>query len=178
MAADRPTYRTETRRERQIKLTPKSKTIPLSICMVSFGIDANIALMIRAAACYGAESMMVIGSLPKRDFLNSRSGTTLDLMRIHQFSTPHDFLRYCRDESYHVVSAEICDGAFDLNYYKFGFDRKTVIVMGNEYTGVPAEVIHNSDCVYINHCGISPCHNVAQAGAIMANEYYRQYVTR
>lgn len=169
-----PNYRTETRRQRQIKLAPIAKTIPLSICMVNFGIDANIALMIRTAVCYGAESMMVIGSLPDRSFLNPRSGTTVDLIKIHQFSTPHDFLQYCRDENYRVISAEICDGASDLNHYKFRFDKKTVIVMGNEYTGVPAEVIHNSDCVYINHRGVGPCLNVAIAGSIFANEYCRQ----
>jgi len=168
-------YRTETRRQRYQKKQQQAHTMPVSVCMVNFGIDENIALTIRASACYGAESVMVIGSIPDYSYLRPRSGTTVDFIDIIQFSNPRDFLQYVRDGDYHIVSAEICDGAVDINDYEFPMNKKTIIVMGNEYTGVPAEIIHNSDPVYIAMRGIGFCLNTMQTGTVFLNEYARQY---
>ncbi len=169
-------YRTETRRERYDKKLSNAKLMPVSICTVNFGIDENLALTIRTAACYGAESVMVIGSLPDHSYLRPRSGTTVDYVKIIQFSTPHDFLEHCREKGYNIVSAELCDGATDLIDYTFSFDRPTVLVMGNEYTGVPAEIIHHSDSVYIQMNGPAFCLNTAITGATFINEYQRQFI--
>jgi len=168
--------RSETRRQRYEEKAKTAQTIPVSVCMINFGIDDNVALTIRAAACYGAESVMIIGSVPDRSFLRPRSGTTVDYVEIKQFSTPHDFLEFCRKEEYDIVSAELCDGATDLFNHRFSFDRKTVIVMGNEYTGVPAEIIHNSRPVYIRMAGTAYSLNVMQASTAFLNEYSRQHI--
>ena len=169
-------YRTETRRQRYDNKLSNAKFIPVSICAVNFGIDENLALTIRTAACYGAESVMVIGSVPDHAFLRPRSGTTVDYVKIIQFSTPHDFLEHCRQRGYNVVSAELCDGATELTDYRFSFDRPTVLVMGNEYTGVPAEIIHHSDPVYIQMNGVGACLNTMVTGAVFINEYQRQFI--
>ena len=167
-------YRTETRRERYENKKKVAKTLPFSLCAVNFGIDENLALTIRAAACYGAESVMVIGSLPDHAYLRPRSGTTVDFVKILQFSTPHDFLEYCREKGYNVVSAELCDGATDITDYRFDFSRHTVMVMGNEYTGVPAEIIHNSDPVFIPMQGVGYSLNTMQSSVVFSNEFCRQ----
>lgn len=168
--------RAETRRQRYEEKSKTAKTMPVSFCAVSFGIDENLALIIRTAACYGAESVMVIGSVPDHAFLRPRSGTTVDYVKVLQFSTPHDFLEHCRERGYNIVSAELCDGATDINNYLFNTDKHTVIVMGNEYTGVPAEVVHHSDPVYIPMNGPGYSLNVATTGAVFLNEYQRQFV--
>lgn len=169
-------YRTETRRQRYDKKSATAKFMPVSFCAVNFGIDENLALLIRTAACYGAESVMVIGSVPDHAYLRPRSGTTVDYVKIIQFSTPHDFLQHCRDNGYNIVSAELCDGATELTDYNFSFDKHTVLVMGNEYTGVPAEVIHNSDSVYVQMNGPAFCLNTMVTGAVFLNEYQRQFI--
>ena len=166
--------RAETRRQRYENKKSVAKTLPFSLCTVNFGIEENLALTIRAAACYGAESVMVIGSLPDHAFLRPRSGTTIDFVKILQFSTPHDFISHCREMGYNVVSAELCDGAADINDYRFDFNRHTVIVMGNEYTGVPAEIIHNSDPVFIPMNGIGYSLNTMQSSVVFSNEFCRQ----
>jgi len=168
-------YRTETRRQRYEKKKQQAHLMPVSVCMVNFGIDENIALTIRAAACYGAESVMVIGSVPDYSFLRPRSGTTVDFINLMQFSNPNRFLAFARENDYHLVSAEICEGAIDINDYHFPMNKKTIIIMGNEYTGVPAEVIYNSDPVYITMRGPGFCLNTMQAGTVFLNEYSRQY---
>lgn len=169
-------YRTETRRQRYDKKSATAKFMPVSFCAVNFGIDENLALLIRTAACYGAESVMVIGSVPDHAYLRPRSGTTVDYVKIIQFSTPHDFLQHCRDNGYNIVSAELCDGATELTDYNFSFDNHTVLVMGNEYTGVPSEVIHNSDTVYIPMFGCGYSLNTMITGSVFLNEYQRQFI--
>lgn len=168
--------RTETRRQRYDKKKSIAKTMPVSFCTVNFGIDENLAFTIRTAACYGAESVMVIGSVPDHAFLRPRSGTTIDYVKILQFSTPHEFLEHCRERGYNIVSAELCDGATELTDYRFSFDKPTILVMGNEYTGVPAEIIHNSDSVYIPMNGTAYCLNTAVTGAVILGEYQRQFI--
>lgn len=170
-------YRTETRRQRYDKKSVNAKFMPVSFCAVNFGIDENLALLIRTAACYGAESVMVIGSVPDHSYLRPRSGSTVDYIKIIQFATPHDFLQHCRDNGYNIVSAELCEGATDLNDYNFKFDRPTVLVMGNEYTGVPSEIIYHSDPVFIQMNGIGFCLNTMTTGAVFLNEYQRQFVS-
>jgi len=168
-------YRSETRRQRYEKKSQIAQTMPVSICAVNFGIDENLALTIRAAACYGAESVMVIGSIPDHSYLRPRSGSTIDLVNLKQFSNPHDFLQYATDNDYHLVSAELCENAVDIVDYSFPMNKKVIIIMGNEYTGVPAEVIFNSDPVYINMRGSGYCLNTMQTGTVFLNEYSRQY---
>lgn len=169
-------YRNETRRQRYDKKKSLAKTMPVSFCAVNFGVDENLALTIRTAACYGAESVMVIGSVPDHAFLRPRSGTTVDYVKILQFPTPHDFLEHCREMGYNIVSAELCDGATDINNYTFDTNKHTVIVMGNEYTGVPGEIIHHSDPIFIPMNGAGYSLNVAMTSVAFIHEYQRQFI--
>lgn len=167
-------YREQTRRERHEIKKSNAKKYPVSVCVVNFCCDENTALTIRSAACFGAEKVMVIGSLPPRKFLMSRSGSTLELMDIECFPNPHEFLEYCRNNDYEIVSAELTDSAESLNNFEFNKTKKTVIVMGNENTGVPAEIIFNSKPVFIPMGGQGFCLNVAMAATVFLNEYCRQ----
>lgn len=170
--------RTETRRQRYEKKLKMAKKMPVSVCMVNFGIDSNVAFMIRTAVCYGAESVMIIGNIPERSSLHSLSGSTSDLIPIIGFSNPHEFLEYCRSNEYNVVSAEICDGSTDLNHFNFDFTKKTVLVLGSETTGVPGDIILNSNPVFIQMNGPGFCLNTSVTGSIILNEYHRQYSIR
>lgn len=170
--------RSETRRQRYDKKAQSARTIPVSICAVNFGLDENLAMTIRSAVCYGAESVMVIGSIPPDSYLRPRSGTTIGYIDIIRFTTPHDFIAHCRENDIAIVSAELCDGATDLNEFEFDFSKRTVIVTGNEWVGVPAEVIHNSQPVYLNYGGSGYSLNTAVTSSIILSEFNRQYAIR
>ena len=60
-----------------------------------------------------------------------------------------EFLEHARENDYHLISAEINDEATPLNRYKFDFSKHTCIVLGHEESGVPVELIRNSDSVFI-----------------------------
>ena len=48
-----------------------AKTSQAHIATVHLGDDMNLAFVIRAAACFGAKSVMVIGSLPPYQFYDN-----------------------------------------------------------------------------------------------------------
>jgi tRNA G18 (ribose-2'-O)-methylase SpoU len=166
--------RTQTRRQRYAEKSVRAKKYDVSVCAVNFDIDENVALTIRAAACFGAESVIIIGSTPPRSFLYPASGSTSDMVNQIQFATPGSFIRWCKESDYLIVSAELTDEAVSLYEFSFPKDKKVVIVMGNEYTGVPAEIIHNSIPVFIPMNGVGFCLNTMQTSVAFLSEYCRQ----
>ena len=168
--------RSLTRRQRYSKKKDVAINIPLSIATISFDYDENLAFLIRSAACYGVKNIYVIGKVPPRSFLNSKSGSLYDYVSIRSFSRPTDFLSFCEDEGYNIVSSEITDNSYSLHSYSFDTESKTVIVIGNETSGVPMDILMRSDCVEIPMSGSGYCLNASQAGTVMISEYCRQYL--
>ena len=96
-------------------------------------------------------------------------------MEIIQFANPAEFLTQMEAEGVQLVSAELVPEARSFFTYKFNFSRHICLVVGNEQTGVPAEIIHNSDGVYIEMPGVGYCLNTSQAANILLYEGTRQY---
>jgi tRNA G18 (ribose-2'-O)-methylase SpoU len=145
---------------------------------VNFHLDDNLAYLIRTAACYGITSIHVIGSIPSRKVLYNPSGSLVDFVEMKQFSNPSQFLSYARGRNMKMVSAELSDGSVSLYDYKFNLESETAIVLGNETSGVPTEILLNSDRVFIPMWGQGFCLNTSQAGTAFVNEYCRQYAAR
>ena len=141
--------RTKTRRERYDKKLKTAKKYPISLCAINFIFDDNLGYLIRSAACFGAERLYIIGHVPERKVLNSLSGSLYDYVEIVQFANPREFLNYSKDEKIKLVSAELVEKARPISTYDFTFDRHNCLVVGNEKYGVPVEILHNSDVVYV-----------------------------
>ena len=167
--------RAETRRQRYDSKLKTAKKYPISLCAINFRIDDNLGYLIRSAACFGADRLYVVGHVPERSSIKAASGSLIDYVEIVQFSTPHDFLGYAKDEEIQIVSAELVPGARPLSSYNFDFKRPVCLVVGNEHSGVPAEIIECSDILYIEMPGIGYCLNTAQAANILLYEATRQY---
>ena len=167
--------RDETRRERYDNKKSKAKIFPVSLTAINFHCDENLGYLIRSAACFGASSVNVIGCLPDRKELRTFSGSLADYIEINQFSTPEEFIQYSRTENIHLVSAELTSEASNLEHYSFDYGKKTSIVVGNETTGVPSQILLNSDVVYIEMPGIGYCLNTAQTANIMLYEAVSQF---
>lgn len=152
-----------------------AQKLPVSLVAINFRCDENLAFLIRTAACFGASTLYVIGSVPSRKEMFNSSGSLVDFMDLIQFSTPRDFLDYARENKLKLVSAELTDDAVNLYEYEFGRSEHTAIILGNEATGVPVELLVNSDVVYIPMPGLGFCLNTSQTGTAMISEYARQY---
>ena len=170
--------REETRRQRYDKKKKIAKTYPISLCAINFRVDDNLGYLVRSAACFGAQRLYVVGHIPERSSIKAASGSLIDYVEIIQFSTPQAFLEHTKNEGIQVVAAELVDGARPLPFHNFNFDRPVCLVVGNEESGVPSEIITKSDGVYIPMPGVGFCLNTSQAANIMLYEAVKQYEYR
>jgi len=167
--------RDKTRRERYDDKKRNTNTYPISLCCVNFQHDGNLGFLIRSAACFGAKLLHVIGTMPNRSSVNSLSGSLYDYVNIIQHDTPTAFLSYVRDKKIKLISAEICEGAIPIDTYKFNYNSDICLVVGNESTGVPIEILLNSEKIYIPMPGVGFCLNTSQAANIVLYEAVKQY---
>ena len=137
--------------------------------------NGNLGYLIRAAACFGAGTIHVIGHVPSRGVLDPLSGSLYDYVKIKKYSNPSSFVDYARKEGIKLIAAELIDAAIPISSYDFAFDSRICLVVGQEECGVPVEILKNSDKVYIPLPGGGYCLNTSQAANIMLYEATRQY---
>ena len=166
--------RTETRRQRYDEKKKSAKSFPIELAVCNFQCDENVAFAVRSASCFGATAVNVIGSLPAYKDIRSRSGTTQDLVAINQFKNPHDFLEYIRTNNIRLISAELDDEAISIHYFDFVAGERICVVLGHEVSGIPVEVLKNSEKVFVDMPGSGFCLNTATTGSIFLYEYSRQ----
>ena len=167
--------RDKTRRQRYDKKKKTAKKFPISIATVNLQHDGNVGYLVRSAACFGADSVHVIGSIPKRKVLNPLSGSLLDYIDIKNYSDPVSFIQYANDNNIKLISAELCEDAESIETYNFDFSQPICIVVGHEELGVPVEILNNSDKIYIPMPGVGYCLNTAQTANILLYEVTTQY---
>lgn len=168
----------KSRRERYSNKLQFAQYYPVSICTINFRQEVNLAYIIRAAVCFGATEVCVIGSYPSRKLMNKLSGTLFDYIKIRAFPNPNAFLKYIEQENIKLVSIELPPEGFESNLiseYKFNPKQQTCLVIGHETIGVPVEILSKSDILYINMPGSGSCLNAATAGAIALYEIIRQF---
>lgn len=166
--------RAETRRERSQKKTD-AKVFPFEVCTINFQIEENVAFTLRSAACFGASTVNVIGTVPDHKFLVQRGGTCQDYVNINQFRNIHDFLEYVRGNNIVLVAAELDDEAISIHDFEFPTDQRVCVVLGHEIMGVPPEILMNSIKVYIPMPGKGFCLNTSQTGTVFLHEMAKAY---
>jgi tRNA(Leu) C34 or U34 (ribose-2'-O)-methylase TrmL len=171
-------WRRKTRRERYEEKAPNAQTMPISVACIDLSIGVNVAHIIRATACFGGFEACLIGGMAKRSIINDLSGSNYDYMRVRQFSTPEDFVCYCKSEGIRMVALELPSESFPavpLKGFEFDFERRTCFIVGHESFGVPVEILAASEVVFIELKGFGACLNVAQTANIVLFEAARRY---
>jgi tRNA (guanosine-2'-O-)-methyltransferase len=167
--------REKTRRQRYDSKLKAAKKYPISLCAINFRHDDNLGYLVRSAACFGAERLYVVGHVPERSHIKASSGSLIDYVEIVSFSTPRDFVDHAKSEEIQIIAAELVEEAKPLSSYVFNFNRHVCLVVGNEQSGVPAEIISNADVVYIRMPGVGYCLNTSQTANILQYEATKQY---
>ena len=170
--------RKKSRKQRYDKKQKHARAYPISLCAINFMCDGNLGYLIRSAACFGAECVHVIGSVPDRKDINPSSGTLYDYVKIKRYDTPQDFVDYTKRNNIKIVSAEIDETAESLASYNFNFECRVALVVGNEQSGVPVEILKVSEKVYIPMPGVGFCLNTSQAANILLYEAIKQFEHR
>jgi tRNA(Leu) C34 or U34 (ribose-2'-O)-methylase TrmL len=168
--------RTETRRQRYNNKTKIE--MPVSIATINFKFDVNVAYVIRAAVCFGAKNVMIIGDAPNRRVLDELSGSTADYIDIIKFPNVHEFLEHCRSNNINLLAAELPEDYSDASsmfHCKLDFSREHCIVVGNELLGVPPDILAHAKTIFIPMPGKGFCLNTAQTANVIAYECAKQY---
>jgi tRNA G18 (ribose-2'-O)-methylase SpoU len=133
--------------------------------------NVNLSRIARAAGCCGVRRMIGCGNAKVIGKIARDAAEALEI-EIHRTLPP--VLKKLRDEGFEIVGLEQTTDAVSI--FEFAFQRKTVLVVGNERTGIEEDVlrlVHHA--VEIPVYGRPYAHNAATAAAMALFEFCRQY---
>ncbi|KAM9564222.1 putative methyltransferase TARBP1 [Guaruba guarouba] len=140
----------------------------------------NLGGLCRTSEIFGA-SALVVGSLhciqdKQFQHLSVSAEQWLPLVEVKPPQLV-DYLQQKKTEGYTIIGVEQTAKSFDLTEYCF--PEKSLLLLGNEHEGIPANLIHHLDvCVEIPQQGIIRSLNVHVSGALLIWEYTRQQVIK
>lgn len=143
----------------------------LVIACAPINSHVNLSRIIRAAGCCGLTRVIACGNA-SIDRKIARDGADQVRLEVHRSLPP--VLKSLREEGYKLAGLEQTTGSQSI--YNYPFERRTVIVLGNERLGLTDEELKWLDAtVEIPVYGLPHSHNVATAAAIAMYEYCRQW---
>ena len=157
--------------ERHKPPAPLDRPRELIVACPPMRSNVNLSRIARAAGCCGVRRMICCGNAKLIGKIARDAAASLE-MDIHRTLPP--VLKRLRDEGFKIVGLEQTTNAASI--FAFAFPRQTVLVVGNERTGLEAEVLELLDhVVEIPVYGMPYAHNAATAAAMALYEYCRQY---
>lgn len=148
--------------------------------------NVNLSRIVRTAGCCGIRELICCGtakiigkiardSLDRGDHEGSGDNEQAPLgvhIRVHRTLPPP--LVELKRQGYRLVGLEQTTGSVNLHAYRF--ERRSVLVVGNERSGLDQEVLDLLDDVAeIPVWGMPHSYNVATAATIALYEYCRQF---
>uniref|UniRef100_A0A663FCM7 tRNA (guanosine(18)-2'-O)-methyltransferase TARBP1 n=1 Tax=Aquila chrysaetos chrysaetos TaxID=223781 RepID=A0A663FCM7_AQUCH len=140
----------------------------------------NLGGLCRTSEIFGASALVVssLHYIQDKQFqhLSVSAEQWLPLVEVKP-SQLVDYLQQKKMEGYTIIGVEQTAKSFDLTEYCF--PEKSLLLLGNEHEGIPANLIHHLDvCVEIPQQGIIRSLNVHVSGALLIWEYTRQQVIK
>jgi len=133
--------------------------------------NVNLSRIARAAGCCGVRRMICCGTAKVVSKIARDSLDTLEL-EVHRTLAP--VLKRLAADGYQLVGLEQTSGSESM--FAFAFQRRTVLVVGNERTGIEPDVLRLLDrTAEIPVYGMPYSHNAATATAMALYEYCRQF---
>jgi tRNA G18 (ribose-2'-O)-methylase SpoU len=133
--------------------------------------NVNLSRIARAAGCCGVERMICTGTA-KLERKIARDGADTVKLDIHRTLLP--VLDKLRADGFTLVGLEQTTNS--QNLHRYGFTRRTALVIGNERNGLTGDILSKlDDVVEIPVWGLPYSYNVATATTMALYEYCRQY---
>ncbi|KAE8602001.1 hypothetical protein XENTR_v10013855 [Xenopus tropicalis] len=153
-----------------------------SLIVVASLIDkpTNLGGLCRTCEIFGA-SALVVDSLhhvndKQFQYLSVSAEQWLPLIEVKPTQLL-EYLQLKKNEGYTIIGVEQTAKSFDLTDYCF--PEKSLLLLGNEREGIPANLIQHLDvCVEIPQQGIIRSLNVHVSGAVLIWEYTRQQIMK
>jgi tRNA G18 (ribose-2'-O)-methylase SpoU len=133
--------------------------------------NVNLSRIVRLASCSGVLKLIACGTAKVIGKI-ARDGA--DAIEIETHRTLPPVLKELKRAGYQVVGLEQTTNSENL--HTFHFDRKTLLVVGNERSGLTDDVLTLLDhVVEIPVYGLPYSYNVATATTMAVYEYCRQF---
>ena len=133
--------------------------------------NVNLARIVRACGCSGVQRVICCGTAKIEEKI-ARDGARHVQLEIHRTLPP--VLQQLGREGYRRVGLEQTTDSTDLHHYRFV--AKSVLVVGNERTGLTDDLLEQLDVVVeIPVYGLPYSYNAATATAMALYEYCRQF---
>ncbi len=150
---------------------PLERPRDLVVACAPMRSNVNLSRIVRACGCSGVPRMICCGPA-KIDQRIARDGA--ESVEIQLRRTLQPVLKELRDSGFRLVGLEQTTGS--ANLYDYRFQRRTVLVVGNERHGLADEILQIlDDVIEIPVYGLPYSHNAATAAAIAIYEYCRQF---
>ncbi|HQU44230.1 MAG TPA: RNA methyltransferase [Pirellulales bacterium] len=162
--------------ERQKPLSPLERPRELIVACAPMRSNVNLSRIVRTAGCCGVRQVICCGQAKMidkiaRDSIDDENPAAVEI-RVHRTLAPP--LKELKSEGYRLVGLEQATGSVSL--YDFRFDRRSVLVLGNERQGLDDGILRLLDAVVeIPVYGLPYAYNVATAAAMALYEYCRQF---
>ncbi|XP_062980444.1 probable methyltransferase TARBP1 [Elgaria multicarinata webbii] len=140
----------------------------------------NLGGLCRTCEIFGV-SALIVGSLhyindKQFQYLSVSAEQWLSLIEVKPFQLV-DYLEQKKIEGYTIIGVEQTAKSCDLTEYHF--PEKSLLLLGNEHEGIPANLIQQLDtCVEIPQQGVIRSLNVHVSGALLIWEYTRQQIVK
>ena len=133
--------------------------------------NVNISSVARTASACAVERLVLTGNASLISKI-ARDGAEELEVSIHRSLAP--VLQKLRSDGYRLVGLEQTTNSTSIHSYNFS--RRTVLVVGNERTGLMPEILELlDDVVEIPVYGLPHSFNAATAASMALYEYCRQY---
>ena len=150
---------------------PPAAPRELIVACAAMRSHVNLSHIVRTCGCFGIARVVAIGAAGLHGKI-ARAGAESVMLDVHRSLPP--VLERLAAEGYELVGLEQTTGSERLS--AFTFRARTVLVVGNERTGLEADVLARLDRVAeIPMAGLPHSLNAATAAAIAIYEYCRQH---
>ena len=157
--------------ERHKPPTPLDRPRELFVACPPMRSNVNLSHIVRAAGCGGVQHMVCCGNAK---VIGKIARDASEAVEIEFHRTLPPVLKRLREEGYQIVGLEQTNNSTSI--FEFSFTRKTVLVVGNERSGIDEEALRLVDqVVEIPVYGRPYAHDAATAAIMALYEYCRQY---
>ena len=133
--------------------------------------NVNVSSIARTAGACAVERLILTGNASLISKIARDSVFELDVS-VHRTLAP--VLQKLRNGGYHLVGIEQTTNSTSMHNY--AFSRRTALVVGNERTGLTADILDMlDDVVEIPVYGLPHSFNAATAASMTLYEYCRQF---
>jgi tRNA G18 (ribose-2'-O)-methylase SpoU len=151
--------------------TPLDRPRELIVACPPMRSNVNLSRIVRAAGCCGVQRVIGCGNAK---VVGKIARDACESMQVEVHRTLPPMLKKLRDEGYQLVGLEQTSNSQSI--FDFRFDRRTVLVIGNERSGIEEEILRMLDhTIEIPVYGLPYAHNAATATVMALYEYCRQF---